>query len=331
LKILFLSDGSQKIGMGHIYRSINLANELKSKNEISFLTREQLSYQIFKKKYKSFFVKKSDINREKAIIKKINPNLVIIDKLKERNSTISNIYRICRNILLIDYTKKNTCSDFYGITILYPFTGFSSQKKVDLKYAIINRNFFKNRISKINPIVKKIIVLQGGADTHCFTPKIIDSFNKVNLNFEITVVLGRSFNCWKKLNRSISNSKQKIKILSDLPTLSPILKKFDLAITAGGMTLLELAYVGVPSLIICGEKFEVETANLLEKNNFGKNLGFGKNLSTTKIAKNIELISQNLTQRKKMKLNGQKIIDGNGVIRVKDLIKSYNFKDDSKF
>ncbi len=77
--------------MGHIYRSINLANELKSKNEISFLTREQLSYQIFKKKYKSFFVKKSDINREKAIIKKINPNLVIIDKLKERNSTISNI------------------------------------------------------------------------------------------------------------------------------------------------------------------------------------------------------------------------------------------------
>ena len=28
--ILFLADGSSKIGMGHVYRSINLANELKN-------------------------------------------------------------------------------------------------------------------------------------------------------------------------------------------------------------------------------------------------------------------------------------------------------------
>ena len=62
----------------------------------------------------------------------------------------------------------------------------------------------------------------------------------------------------------------------------------DLALTAGGITLLELACVGVPCLIICGKKFEIETANLLEKNNFGINLGFGKNLSLTKIAKNID-------------------------------------------
>ena len=312
--------------MGHIYRSLNLADELKSKNKILFLTREKISYQIFKKNYKTYFVKKSDINGEKLLIKNLNPNLIIIDKLKERNSTISNVSKICKNIILIDYTKKNIDRKFYGITMLYPHTGFSTQKNISLKYAMINKNFSKNRISKINPTVKKIIILQGGSDTHCFTPKIIDSFNKVDSNFEITVVLGRSFSCSKKLNKSITNSKHKIKILKDVPTLSPILKKFDLALTAGGMTLLELACVGVPCLIICGEKFEIETANLLEKNNFGINLGFGKNLSLTKIAKNIESISVNLTQRKKMRISGQMIIDGEGITRVKDLINSYHFQ-----
>ena len=85
LKILFLADGSQKIGMGHIYRSLNLANELKNKNKILFLTREKLSYKIFNKKYKTFFVKKEDRSKENFLIRKINPDLIIVDKLKERN------------------------------------------------------------------------------------------------------------------------------------------------------------------------------------------------------------------------------------------------------
>ena len=47
--ILFLADGSSKIGMGHVYRSINLANELKNDYEIIFITREKISFKFFKK------------------------------------------------------------------------------------------------------------------------------------------------------------------------------------------------------------------------------------------------------------------------------------------
>jgi len=64
MKILFLVDGSLKIGMGHIYRSLNLANEIKEKNEIVFITREKLSFKNFKKYYKTFFVEKNNILKE---------------------------------------------------------------------------------------------------------------------------------------------------------------------------------------------------------------------------------------------------------------------------
>ena len=94
--------------------------------------------------------------------------------------------------------------------------------------------------------------------------------------------------------------------------MSGILKNYDLAITAGGMTLLELACVGIPSLIICGERFEIETAKLLEKYGFGKNLGFGKNVSTKKLNSEISAIINDFNTRKSMKLCGQKLIDGNG-------------------
>ena len=65
--ILFLADGSSKIGMGHVYRSINLANELKNDYEIIFITREKISFKFFKKYFKCFFIDRKDITKEKKI------------------------------------------------------------------------------------------------------------------------------------------------------------------------------------------------------------------------------------------------------------------------
>ena len=319
--ILFLVDGSSKIGMGHVYRSINLANELKNDYEIIFITREKISFKFFKKYFKCFFIDRKDIIKEKKILEKIKPDLVIIDKLKERNITINNINRICSNILSIDYTKNNTQKIKHGITMLYPYSGFSSQNTT-LKYTIIDKKFRKNKISNLRKTVKKIIILQGGSDTYCFTPNIVKSFNSISFDVQLTVITGPSFNCWKQLNSSINNSTKKIRVLHNIKNMSTILKNYDLAITAGGMTLLELACIGLPSLIICGERFEIETAKLLEKHGFGKNLGFGKNVSTKKLNLEINTIINNFNKRKSMKLCGQTLIDGNGVFRAKKLVQS---------
>ena len=74
-----------------------------------------------------------------------------------------------------------------------------------------------------------------------------------------------------------------IKILQNVKDMSKIMMGHDIAITAGGITLLELAGLGIPSIIICGEKFETETATYFSKNGFGLNLGFGKNITKKKI------------------------------------------------
>ena len=267
LKIIILTNGNHKIGMGHIYRSLNLVNTLnKEKYEIIFLTNNKFSKNIISKKNNCKYYRKLNSKYMTTFLKSFSPDVVILDKLSETKSNIQFLQTFCP-IIAIDYTGKNKNQINYGINILYQKTGMKKNSISNFNYAILNNDFLKKKKSGINKKVKSIIVLQGGSDTYCFTPKIIDSFNKVDVNFEITVVLGGSFNCWKKLNTSIKNSNQKIKILNNVSTLAPIFKKFDLAVTAGGMTLLELACVGLPCLIICGEKFEEETANLLEKNN----------------------------------------------------------------
>ena len=103
------------------------------------------------------------------------------------------------------------------------------------------------------------------------------------------------------------------------------MKKSDIAVTAGGNTLLELAFLGIPSLIVCAEKFEVETAKLMQKSGFGKNLGFGRDVSKNKISSNLNRLIKNFELRQKMNICGPKIIDGNGVSRIIDIIENNDY------
>jgi len=98
------------------------------------------------------------------------------------------------------------------------------------------------------------------------------------------------------------------------------MRNHDIAITGGGLSLLELAYLGIPSIVICSEKFEEETAKMMEKAGFGKNLGYFKNVSPTKIIKTTDELIENYIERKKMNQNGQKIIDSKGTKRVVEQI-----------
>mgnify|MGYP004004219431 CR=1 FL=1 len=97
-------------------------------------------------------------------------------------------------------------------------------------------------------------------------------------------------------------------------------KNYDLAFTAAGNTVLEVAYLGIPSIIVCAEKFENETAEFIEKIGFGINLGFGKNLPIEKITKTVKSLMNDYELRKTMNRVGKSLIDGNGTERIYNVI-----------
>jgi len=167
-----------------------------------------------------------------------------------------------------------------------------------------------------------LLVLQGGSDTYCFIPKIIRALSSLKDDFKITVVLGPSFKCWKRLNQVLKYNMKPIKLLRNIENMPTVMSNHDLAITAAGNTLLELASMGIPPLVICGEQFETETAKLMEKKGFGINLGYGGDISINKIASATSHLMSSYNTRKKMRRAGKKIVDGKGPSRVVNLIKS---------
>ena len=97
----------------------------------------------------------------------------------------------------------------------------------------------------------------------------------------------------------------------------------DIAVTAAGNTILELACIGIPSVIVCGERFENETAEILAKKHFGINLGFGGDVSEEKISNTVKRLMLNFDLRAKMSSTGKNLVDGKGAMRIVTLLEGF--------
>jgi UDP-2,4-diacetamido-2,4,6-trideoxy-beta-L-altropyranose hydrolase len=314
--IVIKTDGGNEIGLGHVYRSINLAKQLKNNNyKIIFLTKSSILRKIIPL---TFPIKKINENVKtlEKILDEIKPKIIILDKLYE-NSNELKILNNKSQVLAIDYIGKNKFYLKNGINILYQKSGIRGKNSVSgFAFAILSNSIKIKKAIKISKQVKKILVIQGGSDTPCNTPLIIDSLNSLQEKMKVDVIVGASFECWKKLDKSIKNSNHQIKLFHNIRNIGEIMEKNDMAITGGGMTSLELCHLGIPSIIICGAPFEEETASLLEKNGFGMNLGYMKKLSKEKIAVSVKELMMDFKLRKGMNKIGQKLVDGDGSKRV---------------
>ena len=319
LKFLFIVEGNHKIGLGHVYRTINLSNEiLKNNHQVLILTKDKVAKKIISKNHTCKIYSKLNDKKNLSLLKSFKPDLIILDKLQEQSHEIKFLKKYGK-ILSIDYTGRNYELIDYGINFLYPskikhsFSGF--------EYSILKKEFSEGGKYIPKKSVKSILILQGASDTHCFIPKIIMALNRINFSFKITVVTGSTFECGKTLKKILLKNSKEIKILHDISNMQDVMKNHDLAVTAAGITIFELACIGVPSIIVCSERFEIKTAEIMEKNHFGINLGFGKDVSIKKISDEINDLILNYDLRVKMNLNGKKLVDGKGSKRVVSVLE----------
>jgi UDP-2,4-diacetamido-2,4,6-trideoxy-beta-L-altropyranose hydrolase len=323
--VLIRTDGNNLIGMGHIFRTIGIAEKLKSKGfDICYLIPED---KIIIDKIKSFgkyYVTNNNEINELTLIKKIQPEIFILDILKKYFKFSKNYFKIIKKVstlfVTIDYVSKEIQYADLAIHSLFNPKKFKTSRTIfDLKYAIVRKKIL---LSRKNFLFKKhinsILILQGGADTLCISPKIIKSIKNLSEDFRITVIIGPNFKNIEEINDLIRDTK--IKILKDVKNIGDVMANHDVAITAAGNTVIELLTIGVPSVIICADRHEIEFAQFLEKKKLVINLGFGKKITQKNIRESIYKLQNNFNLRNQLHFNSIKTFDGKGVDRTGKLI-----------
>ena len=136
---------------------------------------------------------------------------------------------------------------------------------------------YKNRNEKIPKVAKRILITMGGSDPANVTLKVLNALNQINVgDLEINVVVGASNPHLDILKKAAVNCNHKIEVLYNVSNMPELMVWADLAVSAGGSTCWELAFNGVPSILIVLAKNQKRVAKGLSKYGYAINLG-GRN------------------------------------------------------
>jgi spore coat polysaccharide biosynthesis protein SpsF len=184
--------------------------------------------------------------------------------------------------------------------------------------SVFQKKHTNNRV--IKETVDNILVLQGGSDTYGFIPKIVKALFDIPENISMNVIIGPNFTHDKELDQVLQKAAGKFNIIRDISDLSDLMLMADVAITAGGISLFELACLGVPAIVMCGERFEEETAQRFQDEGFGVNLGFGRDVNEKAIYGALKRLMVSFNSRTAMSERGKTLVDGRGIERISERI-----------
>lgn len=315
MDICIRADGGSSIGMGHIMRSLVLAQELEKNHNVFFACRVDNP---LSGKYKSginlvkdngFKVIKIQEDKLKQEITNIKADCIITDSY----DVDEEYFNICKQKF-----KVNGCLDDEKICEYFNVDFLINQNiyAKDLEYKvnedtilmlgseyIILRDEFKNIPYKnIKQKLNKVMITVGGSDNHNITEKIIK--NLKDLDCELYVVIGPGFKYIENLKRYEDN---KVHLCFNA-NMSELMKKCDLAIASCGTTLYELSACGIPTIGIVVAENQALAAESMDK------LGVIKYSTIKDLHKNLMKFSYDY--RKKMSKRMRNIVDGKGIYRI---------------
>ena len=187
------------------------------------------------------------------------------------------------------------------------------------EYAMIREEFLYGRDSaerKFPSIARRVLVTMGGADPTDATSLVIDALGLIDdAGLEVRVAVGGSNPRAVALEESAKQSPIRIAVErnADMPTL---MKWADVAISAGGSTCLELAFMGLPTACVIIGKDQVPGVEAMAWAGAIVNLGWQSSCSPLQIADTVRALVTNMDCRAAMSAAGRKMVDGKGADRV---------------
>ena len=322
--ILIRVEGYSEIGLGHIYRGLLLAYNLIDHN-IKFVLSEKsdLGIKKIEESHFPYSVIQSD-NDIVSLIKDFKCDIIVNDMLdtdeeyvhrcKTTGVRVVNFEDLGQGARLADavindlYEKKNELNNHYWGSEFY----------------CIRDEFLLAKPSEFRECVEEVLVIFGGTDPCNLTKRLFDVIQNLdNTKIHYTFILGMGY---KRADELIEKSKIQnlnVDFIQDVKLMTEYMGKADIAISSQGRTMLELASMGVPTILMAQNKREQHHEFGYLQNGF-INLGLGSEVEDDTIKQTLLWLINSPQIRKEMKDQMKKKDLKKGIDRVKNIILDRN-------
>ena len=319
MRVIFRTRADHAQGMGDIWGSLAIADAWSGSAEAMLMLcagDDQAADVLTRGGHRFEMVRSAD--EERRLLEEFRPDVAVINQLQSPPALITLYQAHARLVVTIDDVGEGAALADLRINVLYQTPGAVT----DCSYIMLRREFavLRERAKPIRDAVRELLITQGGADTYGFTPRIVEAIGRLSVIPHGTVVVGPAFRHDRELEQAVGASSVPLSVIRNARDMADLMWAADLAITAGGLTMFELACVGTPSLVVCGERFEVESAERLERAGAGRCLGFGGDLEAGRLSGAVEALARDPASRQAMSDRGKQLIDGHGAQRIVQLI-----------
>lgn len=166
----------------------------------------------------------------------------------------------------------------------------------------------------------KFLITFGDGDSTNQSIKAVLALQQVPIkNIEAIVVAGSHHPRLAELQFAVSVSKIPIQIVRNVRNFPELMTWADMAISAGGSTCWEFAYMGLPSLLIVTAENQKMAMNALAHQKIAR-IVENANVNVEDLAHQIESMAKDKKNREQMSIQGRSLSDGLGRRRVVDAL-----------
>lgn len=332
MNVVILTEGGKDIGLGHVARCSSIYQAFEQFNiSPRFIINGDESV-------KSIF---PDINvnfinwmENLSVISK--SDIVIVDSYLA-NMNVFN--EISNNVPLVAYIDDNNRLNYpKGIVIngTLDASTINYQERDSIIYLIGNKfiplrkDFWDIPKLRINNSIENILITMGGNDLRNLTPKILELLNNNFPNINKKIIIADSFENTHEIEKLKDEHVELIYSPNSCKIIN-LMSSVDLAISASGQTLYELACIGVPTIAIGIIENQKNNIKNWKKQGFIEYAGCwnDENLLDNILDK-IELL-QDKDIRYNKRLLGIHAVDGKGSLNIVKAILNEFYKDNSNF
>ncbi|MBN2144539.1 MAG: UDP-2,4-diacetamido-2,4,6-trideoxy-beta-L-altropyranose hydrolase [Candidatus Aureabacteria bacterium] len=254
MKVYILSEGNKETGFGHVTRCMSIYQAFLEKriSPIFIINGDESTQTVWNGASPLLM---NWIEQKEVLEEIYGSDMVIIDSYLADipfYRTVSKIVKIpvyFDDIQRLEYPKGIVINGAIGAeNISYPIRK-DIHYLLGHRYSCLRKEFWRVPVKKIRKNIQNILFTFGGNDMRNLMPSVLSAVIREAPKINKFIVAGRAFNHIEEIEK-VKDEYTQIIYDPDAKTIRNLMQRADIAVTAGGQTLYELARMGVPSIVI---------------------------------------------------------------------------------
>lgn len=327
-RVLFRADGGAQLGMGHVFRSLAIADALREQvhADVAFLMSAELPDGIRTVSRHGYPVRAVDGSRPEDFLEHVRdfaPSIVVNDLRTLPAVYLRALSHLgCTTVNLVDTPGDLETTEHYEqliVSVMKEDRETPEGFYAGPEYAIL-REQFRGKTKVVRERARQVLLSFGGSDPQGLTLLAARALAALPPRVELLAVTGPAFAFHRELEEALAEAPGRVRVVREAGHIAELMLEADVMVGSGGMSVYEIAALGTPGVILAQNAREDERMRQFARHGTIRYLGLGTEVAEGQLQEAVRGLLEDADARRAMSARGRALVDGRGAERAVDMV-----------